>query len=912
MKRFTTTVTNDLNQVTNVTRQQAQAAIQLQRQRSAALIQEWKKEQRESQQTEAAKLRDFQRSITEIARAEQRRTAETVRAANQRLREEQRAAREVARINAETARQAANQERLRERAAKQLADVQIREAKRAARELERSLAAGGGGGGGDSLAIFGAAVGGRIPALTGLTSQLGAVSAASAGAGAATASLAGPIGIAVAALLAEAAAAAAVTKGLFDLAKQTAAFQGNLFDMSQQVGISVETLSTLEVLAKTTGGSIETVAASMALFQRNLEEAHDPTSKEGKLLAELGVTATDTEEALQQTLAGLFALGEGSKQTDAALQLFGRSGRFINAILKESQGDLEKAKQRFQELGIVVSGQSAKAADEFNDNLALLEFQIRGLTAYLGNQVIPFALEVIEDLRKGLKDNKDVVEALGIVFRTTAQFIAAHFTGAIKLADGFIKNHKTEILLLKEAYENLAAAMQLVSGSVPQIDPNAIPALPLVEGSRSPAETLKWLQELQKTFLETTKRPDIKDALKDYFAELDKAEREAQQQQENAKRRLEQQLQVIEQLNIEYKRLSDSLRGIDVSTRAYAVSESVLTGVLKDASAELIKQAEAIAKSTDNRAKQLELQNRLKEFLEQQEEAVRTAIEGERTHAEATNEFVKALEREGAVLQDVTKFWLNFNATILDSKDRLKILIEMMRESAELVPRPGGELPERSAGFVFDDSSLGLPPPPEEFSLWEHAVMRLQDVMQSFSDFTQTTFVGAFESVAGALASGVEAWALYGESFGKAMKQALAASAARVAGEATFQGALHAAYALGSLALLDFRGAAQHAIAAAKFFAVAALAGIGARAIAGNTFQQGAGGGAGSGSGGSSGSTRPGSGQRDPIDLTRPREVVHRWIFHVESNDSHILRVFQDDVRRNGSARQIIKEVTES
>src|SRR5688572_9744221 len=246
-------------------------------------------------------------AVTETTRSEQRRIAETIKSANQRLREEQRTAREVSRIVAETARQAAAQERIRERAATQLTNVRIREAKRAAKELEASLGQGSGG----SSALFGS-IATRIPGVGGLASEFASVTTA---ATAATGAVAGFVvggGVLVGIL-------AAVGKQVFDLTKQTAEFQGKFFDLSQQVGVVVETLSTLDVIASTTGGNIDTVAASMAIFQKNLEDAHDPTSEEAKLLKQLGVTSLDTETALRQTLKGLFAMGEGARQTDSVL-----------------------------------------------------------------------------------------------------------------------------------------------------------------------------------------------------------------------------------------------------------------------------------------------------------------------------------------------------------------------------------------------------------------------------------------------------------------------------------------------------------------------------------------------------------------------------------------------------------------
>lgn len=311
---------------------------------------------------------------------------------------------------------------------------------------------------GDNLSAF---VAQRVPlvggALARVSDGLRGISADSAAAGSSIAALAGPIGIAVVAVSSLAVGVGLLGKAIFETSKATAEFQGKFFDLSQQVGVSVETLSTLDVIASTTGGNIESVTASMGIFQKALENAHDPTDKQAKLLKEIGVSALDTETALRQTLAGLFKLGEGAKQTDAVLQLFGRSGRFVNAILKESQGDLDAATKKFSEMGLVVSTEAAAAADQFNDSLELLGRQMAAITRGLVGDTIPVFTVFFQQINQSLTGNKDdwsswsdvikveVAAALGAV-QGFAQFVAS--LGNIPLGIAIDANIRT---LLEQA-----------------------------------------------------------------------------------------------------------------------------------------------------------------------------------------------------------------------------------------------------------------------------------------------------------------------------------------------------------------------------------------------------------------------------------------------------------------------------
>lgn len=852
-----------------------------------------------------------QNAIRSTQQSEQRRVAETIKSANLRLREEQRAAREVARIMAETARQAAAQERVRERAAKQLSDVQIREAKRAAKELEASLGSGGGGSSFNTSAILG--ITSRIPGLSGLTSELGSLSSATEAATASQASLAGPIGLVSVAAIAQATAMIKLHQELFSIAKQTADFEGRLFDMSQQVGVSVETLSTLEVLATTTGGNIESVAASLGIFQKNLEASHDPTSKEAKLLAQLGVTSSDTEEALAQTLQGLFKLGEGSRQTAAVLELFGRSGRFVNAILKESEGDLEKARAKFEALGIVVGTDAARAADQFNDNLALIDFQVRGLIALIGNELIPLITGALEESSKVLKDNKDAVEGLGLAVKIVAGFLSIQFLSALGTVDALIKTHKGEIELLKDAYESLAAAMQLVTNSVPQVPENLIPPVNL-EGQKA---GLTLLQDLQRLF----KQSGGKGFDNKLFGRIEPPEGLLKGKDSN--KALEAGVALLRQLQGE-------LRNLTSVTKVQEVTQQLLDERYKDTNASLRQQIIAAAQLIDVTKENIEVKKKLQEdidketqamlagaasvsqFMQQQAEVLRELQFGPKSATQETEEFIAKLSLVPGAIAEIDKEWLRYRAHLIDSINRMREMLDIMREQAAVVPGPGtGTVPELNSKVVFDpDKTIGLPPPPD-FSVWEDALSHLRLMLEGFSTFATTTVKFAMESLADGLGDAARAWVLYGESIGKALKRALAETLASIAAQALVQAALHAAYAIGDLAFGNFAAAAQHALAAAKFAAVAAIAGLAGRAVAGNSFS-GAGSGSraasGTSSGNSSRSTAATSSQPRPVDLdrtTRNQQAI-TLLVNVKQEPGAIVQVTLDDHRNNGPIRQMI------
>lgn len=310
----------------------------------------------------------------------------------------------------------------------------------------------------------------------------------------AIAAIPGPLKLAVVVLAALTAGLVVAGKEIFDLTKKTADFRGKLFDLSQQTGVNVETLSGLEFLARTTGNDIGNLTQSLTAFQRVLESAQDPTSKEATLLRELGIEATDTESALRQALASLAKMPEGFTQTNAAAELFGaRGGKAFLAILKESKGDLDGTIQRLRELGVVITEADAKAADEFNDTLALLQFQIRALTGELARDALPLVLDLIREFSQTLKDNREAIRAVSLVIGGMAKFLSDQLRAALsgvntlvaigRTAWGLLRNTLIEVA---EAYERIRRAIEALPGGAA-----LLPALPKTETTTTRTEEKK-------------------------------------------------------------------------------------------------------------------------------------------------------------------------------------------------------------------------------------------------------------------------------------------------------------------------------------------------------------------------------------------------------------------------------------
>jgi len=720
-------------------------------------------------------------------------------------------------------------------------------------------------------------------AVSGLSDELTTMATSTGASGSQFAALAGPIGIAVTVIGALTGAAVLGGKALFDLTVTTADFQGKLFDLGQQVGVSVETLSTLDIIATQTGGSIETVTASLGIFQKTLEAAQDPTSKEAELLAELGITSSDTEVALRQALKALFDLGEGSEQTAKSLELFGRGGRFVNAIMKESGGNIDVLMEKYRDLGILITTDVASASDQFNDDLDTINRQVRALTAEIGNELMPTVLAAIQQIGQFLEQNRGVlanwVTDVEDAIRGVSRFADAIYPLVDAITALVVVLERAN--LLQGTIGSLIDAAQLL-GQNPEIAPLKIPdlAVPI-----RPSTTLPGSISAPK--------------------KSGKSEADAS-------------LQLLKQLQTEMLRLEDA-------TKTQIVAAELLDEKYKNINPEIKRQIELLARLIDTKKDQQEVDEQIEAAAKELKQAIdaevkslisfieaqRLTIRGTQSAIDAADEYILRFDNLSGAMDEVIQAHLRFQAILIDSSKHAQQLAEDLARVAEITPPIGGTppfdgttVPEPGTVPIDIEGEIG---PPPELTIWEEAIGSLQDRMVNFSDFLGGTFIDSLHGVADALAQGIEAWALYGGSFGQAMKQALAALAAKIAAEATLQAALHAAYAIASLAFGDFGSAARHGIAAAKFAAIAGGAALGARALAGGAFDQG-GSGSSSGSGNRSTSRNNTQNQNEklaPIDIPRNAQGQHLTV-KIQPPEGWVGQEFRKDYNLNGVTRLTI------
>jgi len=194
--------------------------------------------------------------------------------------------------------------------------------------------------------------------------------------------------------------------------------------MSRRTGIAVEALSALGFAAEQSGSDLATLEKGVRSMQRAINDLGRGLSTQKDAFAELGLTFKILEKLTPEEQFTLIAdqlskIEDPTKRAAVALQIFGRAGSQLLPLLEDGAQGIEKLIKEAQRLGIVVTGEEAKAAAEFTDEINILRRTFERLLFVVGGSVLPVFRElrntflgVVQTLIIIIKNNKSLLQTI--------------------------------------------------------------------------------------------------------------------------------------------------------------------------------------------------------------------------------------------------------------------------------------------------------------------------------------------------------------------------------------------------------------------------------------------------------------------------------------------------------------------
>lgn len=209
----------------------------------------------------------------------------------------------------------------------------------------------------------------------------------------------------------------AAATGLAMLAKRSIDASDAMNDMRLKTGLAFKELAAFELIAKKSGTTLDGVAGSIKFLQRYMIE-------HGDKLRAIGVTATDTNQAMAQFADIVSGVQDPALRTALAMEVLGRGGADMIPVLMGGSDALRQAAEASAGYGAALE-KSGPMADEFND----LAAESGTVLKQFREEVLVLLLPVMQDFLKYFKDGADGVDGLSSAAIAGAD--ALKVTGAV-------------------------------------------------------------------------------------------------------------------------------------------------------------------------------------------------------------------------------------------------------------------------------------------------------------------------------------------------------------------------------------------------------------------------------------------------------------------------------------------------
>jgi len=172
---------------------------------------------------------------------------------------------------------------------------------------------------------------------------------------------------------------------------------GDMYELSQALGVTVEDLSRMAYAAELSGVQIDGLEKAIKKLSVSLFDASQSgTGPAANAFRMLGISAVDAEGNVRPVIDVMGDLADrfskmpgGAEKTALAIRVFGRAGADMIPMLNEGRDGLQEMYDEAQRLGVVLDTETAKAAEALGDELTKLNRAKDGVVTRITTGMLP-------------------------------------------------------------------------------------------------------------------------------------------------------------------------------------------------------------------------------------------------------------------------------------------------------------------------------------------------------------------------------------------------------------------------------------------------------------------------------------------------------------------------------------------
>jgi hypothetical protein len=235
---------------------------------------------------------------------------------------------------------------------------------------------------------------------------------------------------------------AALTGTLAAMVKMTASSEDRIQKLSDQLGVSTEFLSKMEVAADFSGVQVNTMNKAVQMLQVRIGEFGRDIGQAKDAFEALGIEVRKTDgelktsEELMPELAERFnQMTNATERAEAASKIFGQRGMAMIQMCKEGRSGLEAMWKEAERFGVVVSGTAGKNAAQFEDSLSRVQLAVKGLRNSISDTLIPQLTPLIERFSSWIAQNRAMIASTTVEWLSNVAKMLIAVGNAFKWVD---------------------------------------------------------------------------------------------------------------------------------------------------------------------------------------------------------------------------------------------------------------------------------------------------------------------------------------------------------------------------------------------------------------------------------------------------------------------------------------------
>lgn len=182
--------------------------------------------------------------------------------------------------------------------------------------------------------------------------------------------------------------------------------------MAQRAGISVEELTRLQHAARLSGVSNEELGKALIKLNKNAVDASLGVATAKEAFARMGINVKDASGHVKNANTLLYEMadrtaksGDGALKTASAVDVLGKSGANLIPMMNGGSAALRQMAADADALGVVISTETAQAAEQFNDNLERLKVSGEGLGLTLAAKTLPQLTKISDAMAQAARES---------------------------------------------------------------------------------------------------------------------------------------------------------------------------------------------------------------------------------------------------------------------------------------------------------------------------------------------------------------------------------------------------------------------------------------------------------------------------------------------------------------------------